>query len=99
LRSDYVHAHGIALQALSIAGSALLADHPKNWVKRLSGIRKVDWSRHNAQLWEGRALIGGRLNKAQNNVVLTANVIKRTLDLPLTPSEQAVEELYEKSKH
>ena len=98
LRADYVHAHGIALQALAIAGSALLADAPKQWPKRLSAIQKVDWSRKNGQLWEGRALIGGRLNKAQNNVLLTANIIKRTLGLPLAPSEQSVEEMYAKSK-
>jgi DNA sulfur modification protein DndB len=98
LRADYIHAHGIALQALAIAGSALLADSPKQWPKRLSAIRKIDWSRKNAQLWEGRALIGGRLNKAQNNVILTANVIKRTLELPLAPSEESVEEMYAKSK-
>jgi DNA sulfur modification protein DndB len=98
LRSDFIHAHGIAMQALAIAGSALLAANPKNWQKKLSAIRQIDWSRHNAKLWEGRALIGGRLNKAQNNVLLTANVVKRTMGLPLAPSEEIVEEMYAKSK-
>jgi DNA sulfur modification protein DndB len=98
LRADYIHAHGIALQALAIAGSALLSANPRHWQKKATAIRKIDWSRNNAQLWEGRALIGGRLNKAQNNVVLTANVIKRVLELPLTPSEESVEEMYAKSK-
>jgi DNA sulfur modification protein DndB len=98
LRADYIHAHGIALQALAIAGAALLADAPKQWHKRLFAISKIDWSRKNAQLWEGRALIGGRLNKAQNNVILTANIIKKSLGLRLAPSEQSVEEMYAKSK-
>lgn len=96
LRSDYVHAHGIALQALAIAGAALIATHRNGWKRRLGGLRKIDWSRNNAQLWEGRALIGGRLNKAQNNVILTANVLKRSLGLTLTPVEEKVERLYAK---
>lgn len=98
LRGDYVHAHGIALQALAIAGAALIAAQPRQWQKKLTAIRKIDWSRNNAQLWEGRALVLGRLNKAQNNVVLTANVIKKMLGLPLSPSEQTVEQLYAKTQ-
>lgn len=97
LRSDYIHAHGIALQALAIAGSALVAEYPMDWGKRLQALRKVDWSRNNAQLWEGRALVGGRLNKAENNIILTANVIKSTLNLTLSPSEEKVERFYVKA--
>jgi DNA sulfur modification protein DndB len=97
LRSDYVHAHGVALHALAIAGSSLIATYPRNWQKRLAGLRKVDWSRSNAGLWEGRALVGGRLNKSQNNIILTANVLKKALGLPLSPSEEKVERLYAKA--
>lgn len=96
LRSDYVHAHGIALQAIAIAGSALIAAHARNWHKKLTALRKIDWSRSNAAQWEGRALIGGRLSKAQNNVILTANVLKTALGLPLSPCEEKVERQYMK---
>jgi DNA sulfur modification protein DndB len=98
LRSDYIHAHGIALQALAIAGTDLLAKYPKAWQKHLAIIQTIDWSRSNGQLWEGRALIGGRVNKAQNNIVLTANVIKNALGLSLTQSEKKVEDLFQESK-
>ncbi len=97
LRSDFVHAHGIALQALAIAGSALIASCEREWPSRLAALRKVDWSRNNAALWEGRALIGGRLNKAQNNVILTANVLKKILGLPLSPNEEKLERQYGKA--
>ncbi|MBN2564057.1 MAG: DNA sulfur modification protein DndB [Phycisphaerae bacterium] len=97
LRADCVHAHGVALQALAIAGTALIAEQPRQWQRKLTRLRKIDWSRSNAALWEGRALIGGRLNKAQNNVILTANVIKRQLGLRLSPSEEKVEHLYGKA--
>ena len=36
-------------------------------------------------------MIGGRVSKAHNNVILTAAVLKRALDLPLSPEEQRVE--------
>lgn len=96
LRRDYVHVHGVALQAIAIAGAALIANHPKTWQKKLAKLKQVDWARDNAQLWEGRALVGGRLSKAFNNVILTANALKRVLRLSLSPSEKKVEELYER---
>jgi DNA sulfur modification protein DndB len=98
LRSDYIHAHGIALQALAIAGSALIATHPKNWQKRLAVLRQLDWSRNNAELWEGRAMVGGRLSKSQNNVVLSGNVIKHLFQMPLSPNEEKVEKHYGRAK-
>ncbi|MBI3825593.1 MAG: DNA sulfur modification protein DndB [Candidatus Rokubacteria bacterium] len=91
LRRDFIHAHGIALHALGIVGAALLAAEPKRWKDRLRALAKVDWSRSNTKLWEGRAMIGGRVSKAHNNVILTAAVLKRALDLPLSPEEQRVE--------
>jgi DNA sulfur modification protein DndB len=97
LRSDYIHAHGIALQALAIAGASLIANYQRDWRNRLSPLQKLDWSRNNAKLWEGRALIGGRLNKAQNNVILTVNVLKKFLKLPLSPSEEKLERQYAKA--
>ncbi len=97
LRSKHVHAHGVALHALAIAGSGLITTYPRDWQKKLARLRKVDWSRSNATLWEGRALVGGRLNKSQNNVILTANVLKKTLGVPLSPGEENVERLYAKS--
>jgi DNA sulfur modification protein DndB len=92
LRRDFVHAHGIALHALGIAGSALVAAEPKRWKERLKALAKVEWSRSNTKLWEGRAMIGGRVSKAHNNVILTVAALKHVLDLPLSPEEQRVED-------
>lgn len=96
LRRDYVHAHGIALQALAIAGSSLIARHPQDWKQMLTKINRIKWARSNARLWEGRAMIGGSLNKSLKNVILTANVIKQVLGLPLDPQEESVEKNYVK---
>jgi len=91
LRRDFIHAHGIALHALGIMGHSLIAAEPKKWKERLRTLDRLDWSRSNTKLWEGRAMIGGRVSKAHSNLLLTAAVLKRALSLPLTPEEQKLE--------
>lgn len=92
LRRDYLHAHGIALQALAIAGAALIAEHPRNWQERLKPIEKIDWSRSNTDLWEGRALVNGRVSKAHNCVTLTANLVKQHIGVGLAAKEKELEQ-------
>lgn len=94
VREGYIHSHGIALQALAKVGNALLKESPKGWRKRLSVLNEIDWSRGNAKLWEGRAMIGGKISKVTTNVVLTTNAIKTALSLPLREDEQKVENAY-----
>ena len=94
LRRDCIHAHGVALQAIAVAGAQMMLAHPTDWAERLTGLRKVDWSRANRGLWENRALVAGKVTKAKNNVVLVANVILRALELPLMPEAQRIEDLY-----
>lgn len=91
VREGYIHSHGIAIKALGKAGNALIKRHPDDWRRHLGGLSAIDWSRGNAALWEGRAMIGGKLSKATANVTLTANVIKTALALPLDEEEQRVE--------
>lgn len=98
LRRDFMHAHGIALQALALAGSALVSAEPRTWKRSIRKIRSLNWSRANAPLWEGRALIAGKVSKAHNSVVLTANTIKKILGLSLTSSEMQIEELAQKGQ-
>jgi DNA sulfur modification protein DndB len=92
LRQNYVHMHGVVLHALGIVGGQLLETQPHDWHKRLDRLRNVDWSRRNKQ-WEGRAMVGGRMSKAQNNLALTVAYLKKVLDLPLTSEEQYLDKL------
>lgn len=92
VRRDFIHAHGLALHALGRLGNALVAAEPKKWRERLRGIKKVDWNRTNTVQWEGRATIGGHVSKAYNNVLLTTAVLKRALQLPLSPEESKAEQ-------
>ena len=91
LRATCVHAHAIALSALARAGRSLFEIERSAWRSRLAPLRKLDWSRSNKRLWEGRAMIAGRLSKSNVNILLTGNVIKRQLKLPLTREEQDAE--------
>jgi len=94
VREGFIHSHGIALQAIGRAGNALLKEHPKDWKKRLGELATMDWSRRNAKLWEGRALIGGKVSKVLTNVILTTNAVKQALELPLAPDERKIEQAY-----
>jgi DNA sulfur modification protein DndB len=94
VRRDFIHSHGIALQAIGKVGNMLLQNNKTGWKRPLSKLKTLDWSRSNAELWEGRALIGGRVSKAGHNVTLTTNAIKNHLNLELTPEEREVENAF-----
>lgn len=97
LRRDFIHAHAVALQALAQVGSDLIAAEPERWRQQIRGLKKLDWSRTNAAIWEGRALLNGRISKTQSCVHLTANVIKTTLGIPLTPHDRQIEDEHGKT--
>jgi DNA sulfur modification protein DndB len=89
LRREFIHSHGIALQALGMTGNRLLASDPDiEMRKALAKLRGLDWSRANTDLWEGRAMVGGRISRSSSNVILTANVLMQQLGLEL-PHENA----------
>lgn len=94
VRRDFIHSHGIALQAIGRVGNALMRDGVKDWKRPLARLKSLDWSRANAKLWEGRAMIGGRVSKAGHNVTLTTNAIKQHLRIALTIDEQRIEDLF-----
>ena len=81
LRRDYVHAHGVALEALGIAGAGLINQAGPRWADTLSGLKGLDWSRSNAAVWEGTATVDGRVSKAHVHVVKTADLFSRMFGL------------------
>ena len=93
LREQQVHAHAVLLQALGIVGQDLLQRKPNSRSTFLRKLKKIDWSRKN-KVWEGRAMIQGRISKALINQTLTANHIKSQLGLKLNPEENAAEKAY-----
>lgn len=102
VRADYIHTHGLALHALGIAGRHLLAQDDfslSTLPNRLAPLRDMDWSRGNSELWEGRAMIGGRLAKSRQNVLLTANVILEALELDLPAEHRQAEDAFVGARH
>ena len=84
------------MQSIGIAGSQLLNEFPKNWKVKIEQLKNVDWTRANTKIWEGRALVGGRVSKTSSNVTLTTNLIKHKLGLELSPEEKRMEEAYKR---
>lgn len=99
VRRDFIHSHSIVLQVLGEIGHHLQSKFPKDWRKRAAGLATIDWSRSNGAIWEGRALLGGRVSKARQNVVLTKNAVKQHLKLPLSPEEHRLEEAFKRGEH
>lgn len=96
IRTEYLHSHGIVLHALGKVGNVLLKQSrdKDDWVPSLQKLDGIDWRRSNSRMWEGRAMIGGRVSKSTNNVILTTNLIKTELGIALTPDEQRAEDNY-----
>lgn len=81
IRQSYVHVHGIGLAAIARAGRELLRLSPRRWKAEVRKLAKLDFSRDNRILWEGRAMIGGKLSKSSSAVAATADVLITHLGL------------------
>jgi DNA sulfur modification protein DndB len=98
VRRDFLHSHAIVLQALGIVGRELQTLPSTTLKKKIQSLSRIDWARSNAAVWEGRALIGGRVSKAGQNVVLTTNFIKQHLGLELGPEELRAERAFARGR-
>lgn len=90
LRQEFIHAHGVGLQALGIVGKQLLSEHPNDWESRLKPLQFIDWRKANPD-WVKRTMNHGRISKSTTNILLTSNALKLKLGLALTPDEKTLE--------
>jgi DNA sulfur modification protein DndB len=97
VRDAFIHSHGVVLHALGRVGNALLKGQAKD-IDRLARLQNIDW-RRDAAVWDGRAVVAGRISKTHQSVILTGNVIKRALGLELTAEEQTLEDAYGRERH
>jgi len=92
IRSEFINAHGTVLHALGRAANAFVRSmRTPNWKKFSEALGRIDWSRRNTVLWEGRALQAGHVSKSTQSVALTSAVIKRELGLELSADEARYE--------
>lgn len=97
IRRDFVHSHGVLLQAFGRLGVNLTKGKKEDF-RLLSKLKSINWLRSNARDWEGRVLIGGRISKASNSVVLATAFMKEKLGISLSPDENRAVAAFKKSK-
>jgi DNA sulfur modification protein DndB len=100
IRNDFLHSHGIVIHALGKIGNTLVhkSRDPEHWSPNLNRLSDINWSRDNAELWEGRAMIGGRVSKNSANLLLTTAAIRKLIGLPPTPEEQRFEDAFQRGE-
>lgn len=92
IRSEFINAHGTVLHALGRAANSFLRTrHDEDWSVFTQALARIDWSRNNSSLWEGRALQAGHVSKSTQSVALTSAIIKREIGLDLSADETRYE--------
>lgn len=92
VREAYIHSHGVILHALGRVGNLMLKSDTKA-LDRLKRLGRIDW-RRDCPVWDGRAVVAGRVQKTHQSVILTANAIKSHLGLALSADEQVLEDAF-----
>ncbi|WP_299784345.1 DNA sulfur modification protein DndB [uncultured Roseobacter sp.] len=92
LRQNTVHSHGVLLQAFGVLGGTLIDAYPQEWPEKLKSLSSLDWSRRNAELWEGKVMNDARMNGQRRSVLLGAAVLFETIGLPLEARMKAAME-------
>ncbi len=93
VRRDYIHTFSVFLHAMGKVGAQLRTSKKPLWEATGMKLATLDLLRTNEQ-WEGRAMRGGRISKAGQNVTLTANELKRHIGLELSPDDLRIEHEY-----
>ncbi len=91
LRKNFVNTNTNLLNALGIAGKIIIAEYPKIWEDKLKNLKKIDWSRSNAE-WDGRLMRNGQMTKLAIGIDLAANVILQKCGVTLSPARQKIED-------
>ncbi len=91
MRQEYIHSHGVGLQAIGLMGKGLLQHYPEGWEKLLPRLKVVDWRKTNPE-WLQRTMLHGKISKSAISIHLTCNALKLKLGVPLNSEEQKLEE-------
>jgi len=97
LRRNFIHSHGVALQAFGIIGHELLLKYKDKWKNRLFPLQKMNFSRTN-RIWHGRVIINGRISKTYTSLILLTNVLKRQIGLELSVAEERIEKRFKNGR-
>jgi len=99
LRANYIVGHGVFIEAIGLVGNYLKKYHDHEWEIYIKKLSLIDWNRTNTTDWLGRAFNqSGRIQKTSYTIQLTANKIKLLLGIPLTETEQILENKFFKGE-
>lgn len=98
LRENYIITQSVIIQVLGRLGNYFYLNKKVNLIETLKGLSKVDW-RRSAAVWKMRTIReNGRMINNEDAIVLTCNVVKQILSIPLDDAEMAREERRNKGK-
>ncbi len=93
LRENYIITQSVVLQAFGCLGNYYLSSGDD--LSGLEGLSRINWQRDNLQ-WVSRAVAkNGRIVMNESSVILTCNIIKKQLGIPLSEKEQQTEQEFE----
>ncbi len=94
IRQNYLNSLGIILHALGNVGNYLLKEKRESWKTPIKELSKIDWSRSNKEMWQDRLMHHDRIAKSKKSIILSTNVIKNKIGLPLTKDESLEEKRF-----
>lgn len=97
LREQYIATQAVVIQAFGRVGAFLIDNPTYSIEEHVPAVSTINWKR-NADKWRYRVIrSNGRMINNADAILLTANVIKEHMNLPLSEDEQAAEDLFLKS--
>ena len=97
LRENYIVTQGVVIQALGIIGEYFFMNPESDKDSILQKLKYINW-RRNAKEWKLRSIRpDGRIIANDKAVLLTANVIKKCIGIPLSVDEAFKEEEFNNS--
>lgn len=93
LRQNYILCLNVTISAFGELGAYFYNKKDEDMVKKLSILKKIDWSRNNLKDWGNRVISNkGKVLGSETAVVLICNKIKQILGIPLTKIENKKEQ-------
>lgn len=91
LRENYIVTQNVVIQALGRIGNYFYNNKKSNMPKTLIKLKDVNWKR-TADIWQQRSIKpNGRIIANEEATILTGNVIKQLLGIPLAEDEETKE--------
>lgn len=87
LRENYIITQSVIIQVLERLGNYFYLNPNVDLTEVLKGLNKIDW-RRSASVWKFRTIReNGRMINNEDAIILTCNVVKMCLSMPLDESE------------